>query len=109
MMKKTFVSSSALPSSTLVNPTVTSTTVKGYVQEYLDQAASSFCPSTNVNGNSSSSEKSDETVRQQAQTEKMDENCPPPKKPTQEEIIADLNQRVFRDAERRGVISPRWQ
>lgn len=116
MIKKASASSTVVPASTLSTATVSSTTAKDYLQEYLDHAAS-LSPAANVNGSvraSSSDDKSDaETVRQQPQMEKMDENCPPTKMPTtqvrQDDVIADLHQRMLRDAARRGVIGPSWQ
>jgi hypothetical protein len=110
MLKKGSTSGSAVPSA------VSSTTATGYLPQYSGNAAALLSPAVaNVSGSqvrTSSGGKGSEqdTTTQQQQAGKNVKNCPPRELPSgQAEIIADLHQRMFRDAERRGVVSPNWQ
>ncbi|KAI0124873.1 hypothetical protein BJ170DRAFT_696434 [Xylariales sp. AK1849] len=104
MLRKGSTSGIAIPSA------VSSTTATGYLPQYFGHAAVSLSPAvTNVNSPRTSSGgkvSEQDPITQQPQAQKMRENMPPSK---EAEIIADLHQRMLRDAERRGVIGPGWQ
>ncbi|KAK6084537.1 hypothetical protein SCUP234_03326 [Seiridium cupressi] len=107
MMKKAPISGAATPSS------VSSTTAKGYLPQFVGHAAASLSPAvnnTNASMRAASGGKDDgSTANHLLKTEKTGENLPPSAMPsTQSDIIADLHERMLRDAERRGVIGPRW-
>ncbi|KAI1873689.1 uncharacterized protein JN550_002958 [Neoarthrinium moseri] len=107
MMKKGSTSGSAVPSE------ISSTTATGYLPQALGNAAASLSPAvTNVNGSpraASGGKANQDIVAQHCPTEKMGENRPPRELSSHADIIADLHQRMLRDAERRGVIGPGWQ
>lgn len=110
MLKKGSTSGTAVPSA------VSSTTATGYLPQHFGNAAASLSPTvTNVNGPQArglSGGKASEldVVSHEHQGERMEENRPPRQFPSKEaEIIADLHERMLRDAERRGVIGPGWQ
>ncbi|KAF7516564.1 hypothetical protein G7054_g14106 [Neopestalotiopsis clavispora] len=88
---------------------VSSMTANGYLPQFAGHAAASLSPAiTNTNSslcNLSGMKADNDSATQQPKMEKTGENRPPI---THEEIIADLNKRVFRDAEQRGLISSNW-
>jgi hypothetical protein len=109
MIKKTSTSGTAVPSA------VSSTTATGYLPQFYSNAAASHSPAVaNINDSqmraSPGSKALEVLVTKQRQAEKMVENLPLRGQTSKEaEIIADLHQRMLRDAERRGVIGPGWQ
>jgi hypothetical protein len=88
---------------------VSSMTANGYLPQFAGHAAASLSPAiTNTNSslcNLSGMKADNDSATQQPKMEKTGENRPPI---THEEIIADLNKRVFRDAKQRGLISSNW-
>jgi hypothetical protein len=110
LLKKGPTSGTAIPSA------VSSTTATGYLPQYFGNAVASLSPTvTNVNGQQvrgASGGKAAEldVVSSKPQGEKMEENRPPQQLVSKDaDIIADLHERMLRDAERRGVIGPGWQ
>lgn len=107
-MKNGSTSGAAAPGS------VSSTTANGVLPQFGGYAAASLSPAI-TNGNGSvraiaGSKGDGEAGIRQAQAEKNGENRPLSNMPSaQADIIADLHQRMLRDAERRGVIGPGWQ
>ncbi|KAI1766542.1 hypothetical protein GGR53DRAFT_518929 [Hypoxylon sp. FL1150] len=105
MLKKGSTSSTVLPSA------VSSTNATGYLPPYQGNAAASLCPSVS-NANSSgarvSSQAGDKTVEtdpSQPATEKVGENCPPSEARSADyDPLKDVQERMIRDAQRRGVI-----
>ncbi|KAI5928263.1 hypothetical protein F4810DRAFT_647684 [Camillea tinctor] len=104
MLKKGSTSGNVLPS------TVSSTTATGYLPQYFGHAAASLGPAiSNPNGSpvrpSSNGSKPVETDAVQEPAEKVGENCPPGEAPSaDQDATKDLQERMLRDAERRGVI-----
>ncbi|KAH6645827.1 hypothetical protein BKA67DRAFT_663710 [Truncatella angustata] len=108
MMKKASTSGAATPGS------VSSMTANGFLPQLGGHAVASLTPAmTNANDSLRvlSGGKGDaELPGKRAHSEKTGENRPPTDLPSsQADIIADLHQRMLRDAERRGVIGPGWQ
>jgi hypothetical protein len=108
MMKKGTTSGAAAVTS------ISPTTANGYLPQPVGNAVASLFPVgaiTNGSPHISFRSKGDcEGINQQPETEKTGENRPLlESQSVQEEIIADLHQRMLRDAERRGVIGPDWQ
>jgi hypothetical protein len=102
-------------SGTVVPTAVSSTHATGYLPQSAGNAAASLSPAiTNSTSHTirTSPTKSGENdgITSQPPTEKVGENRPPHDGPSQQDdIIADLQQRMLRDAEARGVLGPDWQ
>lgn len=102
MLKKGSTSSAVLPGA------VSSTTATGYLPPYQGNAAASLGPSVS-NANSSgariSSQKPTDNDSSQPTTEKVGENCPPSEARSADyDPLKDVQERMIRDAQRRGVI-----
>ncbi|KAI0013256.1 hypothetical protein F4779DRAFT_613784 [Xylariaceae sp. FL0662B] len=109
MLKRGSTSGTALPSA------VSSTTATGYLPPYLGNAAASLSPAiSNTMGSPAraspgAGDKPVDFDVPQASAEKIGENCPPKGSPSADyDPMKDLQERMLRDAERRGVIGPDW-
>ncbi|KAL7623899.1 hypothetical protein AAE478_005455 [Parahypoxylon ruwenzoriense] len=110
MLKKGSASGSVLPSA------VTSTTATGYLPPYFGNAAASLGPAISNTSNSPSraspavGSKAIEHDSPQPAAEKLGENCPPDEARSADyDPSKDIQERMLRDAKRRGVIGSDWQ
>lgn len=109
MLKKGPTSGTVLPGA------ISSTTATGYLPQYHGHAAASLSPAIANAGNSaarSSPETGDKAVGgspSQSSAEKVGENCPPNETRSADyDPLKDVQERMLRDAERRGVIGSDW-
>ncbi|XXG97001.1 hypothetical protein Hte_003294 [Hypoxylon texense] len=110
MLKKGPASSTVLPSA------VSSTTATGYLPPYQGNAAASLGPSvsnTNSSGARSSTQVGDKRLEHdssQLAAEKVGENCPPSEARSADyDPLKDIQERMIRDAQRRGVVGSDWK
>ncbi|KAI1418084.1 hypothetical protein F5Y13DRAFT_199177 [Hypoxylon sp. FL1857] len=107
MLKRGATSGAVLPS------TVSSTTATGYLPQYHGYAAASLGPAISNTGNSSARvtpEARNKAAEYDAQAaEKTGENRPPNETRSEDyDPVKDVQERMLRDAERRGVIGSEW-
>ncbi|KAI1781183.1 hypothetical protein F4818DRAFT_436376 [Hypoxylon cercidicola] len=110
MLKKGSASTAVLPS------TVSSTNATGYLPPYQGNAAASLAPSVsnaNSSGARNSSQVGDKPMEHdpsQLAAEKVGENCPPSEARSADyDPLKDVQERMIRDAQRRGVIGSDWK
>lgn len=101
------------PSATVVPSFVSPTTATGYLPPLPGNATASLAPATlNPHGQASRSSPRKPTDQDMMASlaDKIDENKHPREVSVkQEDAIADLQQRMLRDAEQRGIIESGWQ
>ena len=109
MLKKGATSGTVLPGA------ISSTTATGYLPQYHGHAAASLSPAIANAGNSvavASPDTEDKAVdgnSSQLPAEKVGENCPPNETRSADyDPLKDVQERMLRDAERRGVIGSDW-
>ncbi|KAI8959450.1 hypothetical protein F5Y11DRAFT_359223 [Daldinia sp. FL1419] len=101
-------------SGTLVPSMVSSTTATGYLPQYHGHAAASLGPAisnTSHMVSRASPEAGDKSVEYDTQrpAEKVGENCPPNETRSADyNPLKDVQERMLRDAERRGVVGSEW-
>ncbi|KAH8678041.1 hypothetical protein BX600DRAFT_493387 [Xylariales sp. PMI_506] len=105
------------PGAASISSTLSSTQATGILPQYSGHAAASLAPAITNAKRPQLKAYTDcgKTFEQDggaplAQAEKKGENRPPGETDSKEaDIIADLHQRMLRDAEQRGIISPDWR
>ncbi|KAI1481293.1 hypothetical protein F4774DRAFT_374902 [Daldinia eschscholtzii] len=101
-------------SGTVVPSTVSSTTATGYLPQYHGHAAASLGPAISNTSNTTartSPEAGDKGIEYDTQrsAEKVGENCPPNETRSADyDPLKDVQERMLRDAERRGVVGSEW-
>ncbi|KAI1210475.1 uncharacterized protein F4807DRAFT_467197 [Annulohypoxylon truncatum] len=108
MLKRGSTSGAALPSA------VSSTTATGYLPQYHGHAAASLGPTiSNTNGSTTQASpegsKTADRASSHLSAEKVGENRRPSETRSEEyDPLKDIQERMLRDAERRGVIGSDW-
>ncbi|KAI1460908.1 hypothetical protein F4805DRAFT_478000 [Annulohypoxylon moriforme] len=108
MLKRGSASGTALPSA------VSSTTATGYLPQYHGHAAASLGPTiSNANGSTTQTSpegsKTADRASSHLSAEKVGENRRPSETRSEEyDPLKDIQERMLRDAERRGVIGSDW-
>ncbi|KAF3070941.1 hypothetical protein GL218_00369 [Daldinia childiae] len=108
MLKRGPTSGAVVPS------TVSSTTATGYLPQYHGHAAASLGPAISNTSNMAtraSPEAGDKSIEYDVQrsAEKVGENCPPNETRSADyDPLKDVQERMLRDAERRGVVGSDW-